>query len=370
MKLRHYTNSKESAVSIIKSKQMWLGKTGEALKDRDEVNHYINIFRLFHSLDDIVTSLNKKSSHDSKVNLYENMIKSLFITNFYSKNRIMIGDIFADVIRNESYIICFTEDNESNFHESKYGPVSFLFSDNPLLENKYEDFRFLTKQIIYIDSKEFINVENELEEFYEKAFQPIKEILNDQEFHQMLIDIHDLIKEKFDKKESKTLRKELIKNGENLKKNTLLEYEIMTKTIKNFHEETDFDVDKVSYIGGYLESRINKVREDRILSHFEENLAKHHRLNGTFRQVQKDGHERNIISCFLKDIIDKDDNETRIIALPVSRNTNLMENKLKVDLDMSLLKEIIVSNSEDKENTIKEIKSALEEMGLEHVIVK
>lgn len=233
MKLRHYTNSKEAAVSIIKSKQLWLGKTGEALKDRDEVNHFIKNFRVIHALIDIKKIVNINYSYKPQRSLYENLILALSHEYFLTRNYFMIGDFFSEVIRNESYIICFTEDNKSIFHESKYGPVSFLFSDNPLREEKYTNFRFLQREITYIDSNAYDRLEVELNHFYEIVLSPFLKVLNEEEYHQIYTSIPEIISGNFNKKARKEARKDLIYYVEQLTNNIALD-------INNFFFQKSF----------------------------------------------------------------------------------------------------------------------------------
>lgn len=370
MKLRHYTNSKEAALSILRSKQLWLGKTGEALKDKDEINHFIKIFRFAHAFKDIQNKLKITVPPLPQISLYESLVLSIYHEYFLIKNNCMIGDVFAEVIRNESYIICFTKENDSTFHDSKYGPISLVFSKNPLQEEKYSEFKFLTREITYIRFDEFSKLDIELNKFFEEGLAPFLAIIKDLEYHKSSEVIGEIIRGNFDKKESKKARKNIITTGENLIMNTSHDMDTFYSIIHKFQTNNNLDQDKISEIGSYLEDKINKVRETKILGTFEPRWVGRHRLKGTFKNLSVKGHKGNIMSCFLKDIRDENDNETRIIALPTSEYIN-NDNKLKVDLNMTLLEKVIVSQEiEERDTVIKEIKSTLRELGLNQVRIE
>ncbi|MED4046169.1 hypothetical protein ABEY65_03075 [Priestia aryabhattai] len=371
MKLRHYTNSKESAISIINSQQLWLGKTGQALKDDDEINHYMKIFRLAHALDEIQRLLGHNAPFNPRLSLYETYILGLSQSYFIKKNQFMIGDVFSEIIRNESYIICFTNEDESNFHDSKYGPVSFVFKESPLREDLYNNFKFLQSEIIYIESDSFSMLELELNSFYENVLSPFLEIIHHEDFNNHYIKITQLIKEKLDKSNQKSERKKISKHLNKLIQKTSSDTERFNDIVKEFFTTHPLSKDKVSQIVDYLEKRVNNVREEKILSTFKEQDARNHRARRTFSKVPREGHLVNLSSCFVKDVRDEDDKETRIIALPSSIDENLKENKLKVDLNMSLLEKVIISPEiENREEVIEDIKAALQGIGLDSVEVE
>jgi hypothetical protein len=368
LRLRHYTNSYESAISIINSKQLWLGRIGVA-KDTNEVLHYLNIFNNIHTIEEIKGIVSQLESPPTE-SLYIFLIQSICQSYFYKVNRLQIGNILGEVLRKESYIVCFTEDDSSIFHEQEYGPVSFVFSNNPLEIEKYPQYDFVEKRVQYINTKEFDVLNRLIEEFYIKSISKYEHFYTNENFFNMLYGIRSFIKNNYNKKEQKALRKKLIKDAEELFTSCKKQIEAFKKILNEIFSGDNKDILKMKGIGQYLEQKINNVRENRILRLDDPKSAQYHRIMGTFKHNIRETHIKNLISCFLKDIKFKNDNEIRVIALPNSNHFNKDGNILKVDLNMKLLEKVLVSSSlENRTEIISMIKNELIKNGLNHVEV-
>lgn len=369
MRLKHYTNSYDSALSIIKSKQLWMGKVGVA-KDSNEILHYLKIFNNIHIVNDI-KGLLRKTNPNSKDSMYVYLMSCIAQSYYYKINQLQLGNVFGDVIRDESYILCFTEDDDSTFHEHEYGPVSFVFSENPLDVNKYSEFEFLEKRIQYIDTQEFDLLETAISNFYEKTVYRFESFDSNEHLYNLIASLRKSIKENLNKKQQKALRKEFERDSKQLFDFTESFIIHFNDILNRFLNDSNSDILEKKSIGNYLEEKINKERENKILSFDDPGSARIHKRNGTFKHNNSKDHLHNLISCFLKDIEFENDNEVRVIALPNSSYQNSDGNILKVDLRMEKLVKVEVSKSlENREEILEGIKNELSKKNLHQVEVE
>ncbi|MCW1927405.1 hypothetical protein [Bhargavaea beijingensis] len=359
--LKHYTSNLESAKSIIHSRQLWLRNTGMT-KDSEEIFHYFNIFNDLHVIEDINSLISKNFNPNSKASLYEFYITSLLFEHYYKEHSLQIGQVLADVIRNESYLICFTEESGSMYHEDSYGPIAFLFTDNPLIKNDIS-YQFIKNKITYISKEKYEVINKTANDIFK-----VSDLPRYYNSHKLLNEVIKYAQDElsgYSKSEHKRKRKDLLK--------------LLTPLIQSIQLATkDFSAEISPLfilseqinpdINDYLNNRVNEIRKERILDRFS---PEYRAISGDMFHAEKAfEHGKNLISCFIKDSQFEKDNETRIIALPLSKQTN-EGNNLKVNINMNKLEKISVSQSvENRKFLISELKDFVQSRGLNPELVE
>lgn len=365
MKLKHYTSDLKSAKSIIDSKELWLRKTGMT-KDSNEIFHYFDIFNTLNTIEDISRILKTNTPSNPKNSLYENYIASIYLTYFYQTNKLQLGQVLADVIRDESYIACFTEesDNKSGYHEDSYGPIAFVFKENPLRVKENKDFVFVQAKIHYINKKDFDILLEVVNELFNDSIMRYIEPSKFEDINSELFQLVDIISKSCNKNEQKKRRKGLNRSFEGLETKSISSRERLGSILKDLA----FDLKGELELASYINQRVNDIREKKISDYYPQEIAGAMKKTGMFRHNKTPEHTWNLIACFVKDIQFSDDEETRIIALP--RNKNVNRDNLKVDMDMELIEKITVSTKiGNRELVVQELKDYLDSKGLSRIRV-
>ncbi|WP_282155733.1 hypothetical protein [Cytobacillus gottheilii] len=373
MKLDHYTSDLRAAKSIITTQELWMGNTGKAPKDANEILHYFNIFNDYHNITDLSTLINNpdrnnnQNTHDPLLIRY---IMGTAHSYFMRENKLRIGDIFASVIREESYIVCFTAgtDDNNDFHTDTYGPISFHFKENPLIEDK-DEFVYIEAPVHYLDTNKLSNINSVLNEMYDVLLLPYHEFFNR---YAMLDTLQFALR--------KSLKANYNSNGKKKERNNVLKelktrLEQISTTTEDFSSQVRYynlfmESNMDANVLNYLRTRVARIREQQSMKKISLASREIFRKNGTFRYSDPDGHTRNIISCFIKDKKFENDNEIRVIALPKKEFIN-PENKLRSSYDIKKLEYISVSkNYPNREIAINELQELLITLGHTHVKVR
>lgn len=362
MNLIHYTNSLESAKSIIASKELWLGRSGEAPKDNDEINHYLKIFNDFHTIETfnnyIVKSEKKRTEIEILGGLYNELI--------HREKKERLGDVLAKILKEQTHIICFTEEDDiSDYHEQTYGEIRFEFKKNPL--KHIEGFELVQQKIIYLDTTEYNKYKVELDDFFKN--------LSDRYLTKLNLNVK--------RDELKAIFEDNYKNGNIPEINMIdlkdLFYEHIDIEIQKKHRYniesivTSLNTESFKNNIIYINNEVNDIRESLILKRCSPFYASMFKIMGTFRHVDTMiTHLINIGACFIKDKEFENDKETRIIAIPNKKYT-YNERYLKVPYDPEQLIKISVSEkiqSTEREKYIREIKEELEKNNIKGVQVE
>ncbi|UHA60655.1 hypothetical protein KDJ21_002675 [Metabacillus litoralis] len=120
----------------------------------------------------------------------------------------------------------------------------------------------------------------------------------------------------------------------------------------------------------YLQSRVTDLRERKILNMNTIESRSHFWEIGSFRNDNTEGHMQNIVSCFIKDTMFKEDNEIRVMALPVKTYNNPDDHILKSSYDINKLKYISVStNYPNRGEAMEELQYLLASLNHHHIKV-
>lgn len=358
MSLRHYTANLESAKSIIASKELWLRRTGEAPKDEKEVNHYFKVFNDFHTIAAL-----KEYKKGREMNFSSGEVTKLLGTYnelMYRKKSLRIGDVLEKILKEQTHIICFTEEeNESVFHNKTYGEICFQFNDNPL--KQINGFNIVKQKVTYLNTEKFADSHADLESLYEDL---INKYLNgfdlDMELHGLHMQVDKFYNEK------------IIKEGEIDKfLKSYIRFEDVDKQRRHLHALLlTENNEELNGTAQYLTKAVNELREREMLKLFSDKNAQALKNMGTFKHPENiNMHKQNIAACFIKGRDFKNDKETRIIALP-NKNYTYKESYLKVPYNTNVLEKIIISQDIEfskRQQYVSDLKSALSEAGINNV---
>ncbi|UAT31469.1 hypothetical protein K7T73_04345 [Bacillus badius] len=345
--LIHYTTDIRSAKSIIESKELWLKSVGKT-KDENEIYHYMNEFNKFHfqkeRLGILKRILNKETDTRAK-----SEIEQLNINLEMWKRKINNGTELSNILRNYSYLICFTEEENSQFHDSFYGKISFEFTKNPLGNNHLTHY-FLEDKVRYFDAHQLNNIK--AQDCEQMAF---------------LTSLTTKMTKKLIKKTNTYYKNYEAILTENINK-WLGDYESIRKPDPDL-------VDTVIFISDLMER--NRI-EKRVDYYCEIGLVDNEQKKGyeMLLNLERNSKEAqnttliNLLSLFLKDNQFSNDKETRIIAIPKNKEGLFSQEFLKVPYDLSTLSKIRVSSTlQDREEVIKDLRLFLESKNLREVKV-
>ncbi len=345
--LIHHTTI-ENACNILASKQLWLKSVGET-SDSKEIHHYMSNFNLAHRAVEYYNHLVNAINHIGSTSFNQFQHNCNWSNELWESGKVN-GTVLAEILRKDSYLTCFTEKPFSEFHNNTYGDISFEF-DNVPFDNKYGDHYLLKEKIKYFDSKK---LEKKLMLNSVKPFQEISvENLTDNEKRTFL------------------LRK--LKELEKLQKIVSQNFVLKLKSWRNSYK---FITNPDEDIKSIVEFLTNEMNEQRIIKRYspltEEQLVNLKRNAPITKEILETTH-MNLLCCFLKDNEFRQDNETRIIAIPINKKGFNNDLYLKIPLKIENLKKIRVAptpNSLDKDNKISLLEKKLIESGLSHVIVE
>ncbi|MED4817608.1 hypothetical protein [Bacillus atrophaeus] len=343
--LIHHTTI-ENACNILGSKQLWLKSVGET-SDSKEIHHYMSNFNLGHRAVEYHNHLANAINQIGSTSFNQFQHNCNWSNELWESGKVN-GMVLADILRKDSYLTCFTEKPFSEFHNNTYGDISFEF-DNVPFDNKYGDHYLLKEKIKYFDSKK---LEKKLKLNSIKPFQEISvENLTDNEKRKFLIG----------------KLKELKKLQKNVNENFVLK-------LKSWKNSYKFISNPDENIKSIVEFLTNEMNDQRIIKRYspltEEQFENFRRMAPVTKDILETTH-MNLLCCFLKDNEFRQDNETRIIAIPMNKKGLNNDLYLKIPLKIESLKKIRISpNSLDKDNKISLIERKLIETELSHVIVE
>lgn len=403
--LTHYTSNVDTAISILSSGFFRMSRCTEVKTDDNEINHTLNIINNINELAEINgkleiamrnieiikkkenkwTSLNKKTKKLAKKELnspmkpnffryyrdaYQEALRSL-ITRFYYNNKIALGNVLSDVLRNESYMACFTYEDSSHHHLGTYGDVCFTFKTEKSPLKKIENFALKEEKVIYMEIEKFqslgiaakkfensltslenIQMTNKIEPLYnsflEKNYSRLTYMQKTQKIHNHFKSIY------------KSYNKESI----------VKEYEGITADLMRKLELNN----ETGAIILYLDKRTRDVRQKKIQDYLEDSTLIEH-YAGTANPLP---YAFNITSCFIKPIksmingvefLYENDKEYRVIALPTAEN-KVTQKYIEVPLDLKQIAAIkLKDDMKNKEINILKIKECLKNLNLSDVVV-
>nr|WP_304220260.1 hypothetical protein [Fredinandcohnia onubensis] len=356
--LVHYTSDIGPATNILRSGEFWFKKM-KFTKDNQEINHFnMELDRVVYTLDLIQMAeknlVRMRAEPDNSMSiLKEFLYEATFYKEHYKETS--IGGVLADFLRENTYLVCFTE-GESEFHTTEYGGIGFVFENNPFLQLGFiRRYKLLEEKVYYFDAQKIHTLQMEYSELITNGL-----AIPEEEYTPI------------------SLLKEYIRQ---LKRGHR-EYESLLKDIVNGAKETaglDFldlfangsDIE-LREIVGFITREVNEKRSRAYSSLAGTRKLSKKDISKKYERMDdiKPGLAMNLISCFLKDNRFKSDNETRILALPKNRGAinNDFDDHLSIPFDRTLLKKIVV-NSEQKDEDIETIKGLLNELGLDQIEV-
>lgn len=370
MSLNHYTNS-VAAISILESGVFWMGRTGEAKRDQKEINHFFQTFIYDHTYTEIQNLLHTEKLGPSGEPALIGVLQTIAQSFRYFKDRLSIGEFVASILRNESYMVCFTETefNSVTFHGSEYGEVCFSFSKNPFVNKFTEYFNMIEEKVTYLDTSKTEVISEGILKMYKVILKDLKEIVNkDNSLDGMLLELYDFNMKKYEKLDTQKILKQMIKDVDKLHQEYKYIYDDFINTIRQLLQSKGKQKMEVAE---YIDKKVIELREPKLLSLFSENFANIFKATGQFRKSNIVGHVNNLISCFIKDVEFVKDNETRIIALPKKEFKHPENGILQMPYDLGLLRSITVSpNCKNRESVINKLQNLLDSKQANHVIVR
>ncbi|TYS61996.1 hypothetical protein FZD47_18075 [Bacillus infantis] len=351
--LIHYTKDVDSATSILESGQLWLKSLGKT-SDNEEVLHYMREFNRYHYLGELNLILDRFLQHKNKEELsIEAVVSTIAQNKAQWLEGISYGAALADILRDHTYLICFTENEESEFHNEEYGDISFEFSDDPLVKTNVRSSIFLQEKVEYFNSHEL----EELQSSYQESLLSDEEIeqLNtriEQNLDELDIDVHEF------------LRTWKVAASYQLYKfnRTLLPKVREWNKRFNFTKSNRFEVTQaISFLNKLMvEQRAERktiyLKKD---DHFKRKIIRdsgNYELNGQTKQ--------NLMGCFLKDNKFIKDSETRIVAIPKNRDALVDSDWLKLPFAPSKLTRIKVSpHNPNRDEIIRRLQGVISSNG-------
>lgn len=403
--LTHYTSNVDTAISILSSGFFRMSRCTEVKTDNNEINHTLNIINNINELAEINgkletamrkteffkekenkwTSLNKKrkkltkKEFNSSMNpiflenyrdAYQEALRCL-ITRFYYNNKIALGNVLSDILRNESYMACFTYEESSHHHLGTYGDVCFTFKTEKSPLKKIENFALKEEKVIYMEIEKFQSLGVVAKKF-ENSLTSLENI-------QMTNKVEPLYNSFFKKNYSrltymqKTQKihnnfKSIYKNYN--KESIVKEYEGITADLMRKLELNN----ETGAVILYLDKRTRDVRQNKIQDYLEDSTLIEY-YAGTANPLP---YALNITSCFIKPIksiingdefLYENDKEYRVIALPTAEN-KVTQKYIEVPLDLKQIATIkLKENMKNKEINILKIKECLKNLNLSDVVV-
>ncbi|WP_337982361.1 hypothetical protein [Lysinibacillus sp. C5.1] len=370
--LNHYTGSKNSAISILKSKKFRMSRTDIVKTDDNEINHYLDIINKINEISEILIKLDEAENtfmfsrvlkiKEQRDKLIKDAFRTLFrciTTKFYYDNSLAIGKLASEILRTESYMACFTEESSSAHHLGIYGDVCFSFADNDVFE-KINGFEIFSNEIRYLDTENFSELGNTAELFIDLLKTQERGLFDDtkfiDQFYEKLLSINYSQEEYF---------KKII-----FILNEFNSIKLKNKDEFNLHNQL-FTTSKVFIalkdsinVCNYLDEHTRSIRQNRFKDYLKDGgLVEYYMgIRNPFT------HHINLASCFIKDIKFKDDKEYRFIALPTKYNQN--QNYIEVPINTRNLRKITINpDLENRENAVSEIEEVLKNFGYKDVEV-
>ncbi|MEC2074448.1 hypothetical protein [Alkalihalophilus marmarensis] len=370
--LIHHTQSMNNIKSILNSGEIWLKQVSKT-SDNREISHYMDEFNIFHYILELEMSLDKYLSNNTPHSLHQ-FLTYLEINKRTWQNKASFGSCLFDILRNNAYLVCFTEKENSEYHNTEYGKYTLEFKSNPL--ESLDSHFLLEEKVIYFDSKLVAReqedlatqwskrIENEDFSLYyaDSEIETVKKWRHEVNYyrHKYGRIIEDNSK-KFDKKLARVfkspyndLRRTLIFLNQKMIEMRAERKEIVLRTAKKHFVKISEDHKK----------QINEIVEEELANLIKK--AHDPKDTGMIGQTRL-----NLMSVFLKDNYFKKDKETRIIAIPKNSTGLINQEWLKINFDFSKLIRIKIDSSvANKAEEVKILKTILKDLNQQQVIVE
>ncbi|MFJ7982235.1 hypothetical protein ACIQ1D_18410 [Lysinibacillus xylanilyticus] len=376
--LNHYTNSVDTAISILTSQSFRMTRSSLVSTDNNEINHMLDIINKMNEFKEIkgkvetsqdrfrfrkVIKTKSAMGKNAQKGLYRDIyleITRCLVTKYYYDNNIAIGNLLSKVLRDETYMACFTEEDYSAHHLGVYGDVCFTFNTNNVFQH-IDGFQFLSNEILYLDTERFSLMGKIASQFvnYIKETEGISnQKYLDQIYEEILSITYPL--NTYNNKIHNFTNRFLELTKENCFESELVRE--IEASASNVLSQLGFNYTQVVQ---YVDERTRNLRQASIKPFLnDENLAQHY--NGIPNPL---AHFGNLPCCFIKSVNYKDDKEYRIIALPTQLN-QVTERYITVPINMDGLVKITLNpKMQNKIEAQTQIQQLLKQLGLSHVQV-
>ncbi|MGK9183783.1 hypothetical protein KXS12_16160 [Priestia filamentosa] len=366
--LIHHTSDINSAKSIISSSELWMKCVGKT-KDTNEIYHFMKEFNRHHYLHEVDGILDNLINYE-KINDYTilDIIYGIIENKVAWQNGISYGAVFSELLRNNSFLVCFTENSQSNFHSQEYGDISFEFSKDPLMKENIASHVFIEEKIIYFNSKEIYNLQN-IES--EPGLNKESDMLSNEEKSKE--EIVTFLEETQEHLSTLGFLKEL-KEDTRVKMNRI--DRIMLQNIVKWRKKMSFLKKENPVLDSAVRFLTKEMVKERARKKTEFNKEDENFYKELIRTSKKydlmNQTKLNLIGCFLKDKEFVSDAETRILALPKNNSgVKMGSDWLKVPFDKKKLKKVRISpEKKDKKDLKIELEQVLKENGYREVSVE